>query len=543
MKSRLRAIARHIPTLVVLGALLAIGVLGHRSGWTIPPLKALLGHGAEGEAAKEDWCAAHNVPDSKCIACHPELAGADPSDWCKEHGVPESQCTVCHPEILTKGVASDWCKEHGVPESQCTLCHPEIAVKRPEPQDPSGITVSRGEGEATVPGVAKNPATCQTHAVRIQFASKDSVRKAGVALEAVGERPMAAFVRANAAIDYDQTRLAHLTARAPGAVWRVTAQLGESVKKGQPLALINSAAVGQAKTEFLNAMASLDVRTRAFERVKASSSEGFRTSAELLASEAELREARLRLLGAEQALANLDLAVDGEALRKAPESDVLRQLRFLGIAPEVAKDLEAAAAPANLLPVLAPIDGVIVHLDAVQGEMTAEGKPLFIVADVSRMWALLDVQLEDLPLVKIGQAVTFRPDVSTAEALEGAITWTSTEADDKTRTVKVRAEFPNPEGLLRARTFGTARVTVRSEPKAIAVPSAAIHWEGCCHVVFVQLTDDIFQTRKVRLGARNGPFTEVVVGVMPGEVVATTGSHVLKSALLKSQLGAGCVDD
>jgi cobalt-zinc-cadmium efflux system membrane fusion protein len=543
MNSHLRGLVRHVPTLLVLAGLLAVGLLGHRTGWTIPPLKSLFGAAADAEAEKEDWCAAHNVPDSKCIACHPELAGGDPNDWCKEHGVPESQCTVCHPEILTKGVAADWCTEHGVPESQCTLCHPEIAVKRSAPEDPSGITVTQGEGAAAAAGAAKNPATCQTHAVRVQFASKDSVRKAGVSVEAVEERPMAAFVRANAAIDYDQTRVAHLAARAPGAVWRVTAELGQAVKKGQLLALINSAAVGQAKTEFLNAMAALDVRTRAFERVKASSTEGFRSNAELLTAEAELREAKLRLLGAEQALTNLDFAVSTEALRKAEEEEVGRRLRFLGIAADVAKELEGAAAPSNLLPVFSPMDGVIVDLDAVVGEMTSEGKALFVVADVSRMWALLDVQLEDLALVKVGQAVTFRADVSSAEAVAGSVTWTSTAVDDKTRTVKVRAEFENPEGLLRARTFGAARVTIRSESKAIALPSAAIHWEGCCHVVFVQLTEDIFQTRKVRLGARNGQFTEVVVGVMPGEVVATTGSHVLKSALLKSQLGAGCVDD
>lgn len=543
MKFRLSSVARHVPTVLVLGALLAIGILGHRSGWTIPSLKALLGQGGTSEVAKEDWCATHNVPDSKCIACHPELAGADPSDWCKEHGVPESQCTVCHPEILTKGVASDWCKEHGVPESQCTLCHPEIAVKRSPPQDPSGITVSPGEGKETASGPAKNPATCQTHAVRIQFASKDSLRKAGVEVEAVEERPMAAFVRTNAAVDYDQTHLAHLASRAPGAVWLVTAGLGEQVKKGQLLALINSAEVGRAKTEFLNAMASLEVRTRAFERVKASSAEGFRTSAELLVAEAELREARLRLLGAEQSLANLELPVSGEALRKTPEEDVLRQLHFLGIPADVVKDLDPQVAPANLLPVVAPIDGIIVARDARLGEMTGGEKPLFVVADVTRMWAFLDVRLEDLPLVKVGQSVTFRPDVSTADAAEGAITWASTAADEKTRTVKVRAELENPGGFLRANTFGAARILIRLEPKAIAVPSSAIHWEGCCHIVFVQLTDDIFQTRKVRLGARSGLFTEVLVGLLPGEVVATQGSHVMKSALLKSQLGAGCVDD
>jgi cobalt-zinc-cadmium efflux system membrane fusion protein len=526
--------------LLVLGVLAAIGFLGHRTGWTIEPLSKMFGK--EAAAEKEDWCAAHNVPDSQCIACHPELAGADPKDWCKEHGVPESQCAVCHPEILTKGVAADWCKEHGVPESQCTLCHPEIAVKRDPPQDPLGIAVTR-DGAAIPP--AKNPATCQTHAVRIQFASPQALAKAGVALEGVKELPMTEFVRANAELSYDQTRLSRLAARAPGTVWRVTVELGQQVRKGDLLALVDAAEVGRTKTEFLNALAAIEARSKVVERVRESSKEGFRTNTELLAAEAELRESRLRLLGAQQILANLGLFARIPDLENRSEEEVVRDLRFLGIPEDIAKELDQETTPANLLPVLAPLDGVVVARDAVRGDPAGTDKTLFVVADTSRLWALLSLKLEELPALKVGQAVTFRADAGGAgdEASSGALTWISTAVDERFRTVLVCAELENAEGRLKAGMFGSARVAVRSEPKAIAVSNEALHWEGCCHVVFVQLTDSIFQTRKVRLGTRNGPFTEVVVGLMPGEVVATTGSHVLKSALLKSQLGAGCVDD
>jgi cobalt-zinc-cadmium efflux system membrane fusion protein len=122
------------------------------------------------------------------------------------------------------------------------------------------------------------------------------------------------------------------------------------------------------------------------------------------------------------------------------------------------------------------------------------------------------------------------------------VTWISTAVDDQTRTLRVRADIENPEGRLRDMTFGKAEITVRQTPDAIVVPNEAIQWEGCCYVVFVRLTDDIFQTRKVKLGAKDSVFTEVLVGAMPGEVVVTTGSHVLKSEILKSNLGAGCCD-
>ena len=138
--------------------------------------------------------------------------------------------------------------------------------------------------------------------------------------------------------------------------------------------------------------------------------------------------------------------------------------------------------------------------------------------------------------------MTFRPDGAPDEAATGTIAWISTAVDDQTRTVKVRADVANPEGRLLAYTFGKAHITVREAPTAIAVPNAAIQWEGCCHIAFVRLTDDIFQTRKVKLGAKVNGFTEVLIGLMPGEVVATEGSHVLKSEILKSALGAGCTD-
>jgi cobalt-zinc-cadmium efflux system membrane fusion protein len=169
-------------------------------------------------------------------------------------------------------------------------------------------------------------------------------------------------------------------------------------------------------------------------------------------------------------------------------------------------------------------------------------KTLFVIADVRRMTVVLDVRQEDAPRVSVGQTVVFRPD-GDEDAVSGKVAWVSTEADEQTRTVKVRAEIDNAAGRLRAHTFGKGRVVLRESPTATAVPTEAIHWEGCCHVVFVRLTDEVFQTRKVRIGAKDARFTEVLAGVLPGEVVATEGSHVLKSELLKSKLGAGCCDD
>ncbi len=530
----LRSLARQGPTALVLVVLAALGIYGHRTGWTVPKVSALWGRSTVSE--KEDWCQAHNVPDSKCIACHPELVGADPEDWCKEHGVPESKCTVCHPEILTKGQADDWCKEHGVPESGCTICHPEIAVKGQPPPSESSTTVSLDPKAKP----AKTPFTCRSHVLRVQFASKEAVAKAGIRLEEVEERPVAASIRANGEIDYDRTRIAHLSSRVPGTVFRVEKEVGGPVEEGEVLALVDAAEVGRAKAELLQAAALADLKEKTSGRIRTLTEKGLRTEPERLEAEAALREARVRLFNAQQALINLGMPVRAEDLAGLAEEKRIERLRFLGLPEPLQATIGPETLTANLIPVRTPFKGVVVSRTVVAGEVVDATKTLFVVADTSRMWAVLDVRIEDMGGLSLGQAVAFRgPDLSS----EGKVSWISTAVDERTRTLQVRASLENPEGRLRAHTFGTARITTRESPKAIAVPDDAIQWEGCCHVVFVRLTDEVFGTRKVRLGARSGGFTEVLVGVAPGEVVATTGSHVLKSEILKSKLGAGCVDE
>jgi cobalt-zinc-cadmium efflux system membrane fusion protein len=112
--------------------------------------------------------------------------------------------------------------------------------------------------------------------------------------------------------------------------------------------------------------------------------------------------------------------------------------------------------------------------------------------------------------------------------------------------LKVRAELANADGRLRSGTFGTGRIILRDEPGAVVVPNTAIHWDGSCHVVFVrdkqfleETSPKVFHTRTVRPGARDARFTEVIAGLLPGEVVASRGSGILQAALLKNNLGAG----
>lgn len=524
-------ILHSFPTLLVLIALGGVAFWGHHNGWRAPKFTSLFG--ATVQAQNEDWCVEHNVPESRCIKCHPELAGDSAADWCKEHGVVESRCTVCHPEILTKGVAGDWCKEHGVPESGCTLCHPEIAVKGKLPQSESGPRIVSSESKPP-----KDPSTCQTHALRVQFASAESVTKAGVQLGEVIERPMENTIIGNAETQYDQTQLAHVASRLPGVVWRVDKQIGEAVHKDDVLALVDAAEVGRTKAELLTAIAQRNVRNQTLKRINELLPQKISTVAELQEAEAALREADIRAFNARQALINHGLTASMEM----PTTPNERELQMLGLPENVKASLESGAPSANLIPLVAPLDGIVIQRNVIAGAVIDASTPLFTITDPTKLWLLIDLPQAQIGRVAVGQGVQFQPERN-AESIRGTVTWITTEVDDQTRTVKVRADVDNSSHKLLASTFGRARVIVREAQNAIAVPNEAIHWEGCCHVVFVRLTEEIFQTRKVQLGARDSHYTEVLVGVVPGEIVATAGSHVLKSEILKSNLGAGCTDD
>lgn len=521
-----------LPTTLVLLALGALGLYGHHTGWTIPA------RGPASAAPAEDWCEAHNVPQSRCLACNPALAGANPNDWCKEHGVPESKCTVCHPEILTGQAAADWCREHGVPESQCVSCHPELAVRGDAPPPSNGRQVTwKDEALRLV-----NARNCQIHLAYVQFASPEAFEKADVALEQVHERPMSALVEALAEVSYDQTRVTRVATRVPGILAWVGAEVGQEVKPGQVLALLDAQDVGRAKASLLTALTELDLQIRRHARIQAAASTGLRTAAETNEAVATLRKARVELFNAQQAIQNLGLPCDLEDLKSLDEAELAERVRFLGLPKHLLERLPASAKSANLIPLRAALGGVVVERAVVVGEVLKGAESAFVVADTSKMWIEAAVPQDEARLLTIGQTLSFRPETGRS-VTRGRVSWLSTQVDDRTRTVLARAVVENPARDLRANVFGRARITVRESPKAIAVPSEAVHWEGCCHVVFVRVSDQIFQPRKVVVGVRQRDHTEIRVGLAEGEVVATSGSHVLKSDVLKSRLGAGCADD
>ena len=500
------------PTLVLIG-FAAVFYYGHHNDWRIPKFAALTG-------------SVETVAD----------------DWCEEHAVPESICVECDPTLMPKGPDYGWCEVHGV--HNCVLDHPDVAQLKETPSI-SPNDLERASRALAVAPRKENNSACEIYQTRIQFASIESVSQAGVDVELVDRAPIVEAITGSGEIVYDPTRRASLASRLPGTVWSVAKNVGDSVAKGEVLAIIDAAQVGELKTTLLRALAEERLQKQNVDRL--ADTRGAVPGSRILDARAALAKAQADVLAADQSLRNLGLPVDIDSLNGLSEQEVLDRLRLVGIPDDVRRQIDSPAITSNLLPIRSPIDGTVTERNVAPGEVVDPARILFDVADIRQMWLTLNLPLENLNQLAVGQKVHFHADGS-REKIEGTLDWISTSADRMTRLVQVRAVLRNPDGRLRNETFGTGEVILREESDSIVIPTGASHWEGCCQIVFVRDKHyfdspdsfKVFHVRSVRLGATNGEFTEVISGVLPGEVIATDGSDVLRAQLLKNNLGAGC---
>jgi len=412
-------------------------------------------------------------------------------------------------------------------------------TERPQTGD-AGATSTGSDSEVVVlrqPGAETMPEAtgCPAHLLCVQFKNPANVAGLNISVETVEERAIDQYISANGVVQYDQTRVAQLSTRAPGIVYKVEKQVGQAVKEGDVLAIIDSIDVGRAKAELLQAIAQVELKTK----ILANLSPSIVPERQIREAEAALREAQIRQFNAQQTLINLGLPVQAEQFTNLSVEQLARKVQFLGLPDEITKKMDPATTTANLIPVRSPLNGVVIGKSIVRGEVVGTTHGHFEVADVSHMWILLEVRLEDAHRLALGQPISFQLDGPAEEVIESSIDWISTAADEKTRTLRVRATTDNPYGKLRAHTFGTGRIRVRETQKATTVPIEAVQWDSLCHLVFVQLKEGLFQARKVRTGIRSGNYVEVLAGVKPGETVVGSGSHLLKAEILRSRFVSG----
>ncbi len=216
----------------------------------------------------------------------------------------------------------------------------------------------------------------------------------------------------------------------------------------------------------------------------------------------------------------------GAALRQSAE----RKLKFFDFTDEQIAALEKSRQPQKTVPVRAPADGVVLEKMAVAGQMVEAGMKLYQLADLGLVWIQAQIYERDLAFVKPGQEATVTLSYLPDRHFRGRVTYLYPNVDEKTRTAKVRMEFPNPGYLLKPGMFAEVRLESELEPAVLLVPEMAVLRSGEQNTVFVALEGGHFDPRTVRLGAtaENG-MVQILDGLKEGERIVTSGQFMLDS--------------
>ncbi|HWN69416.1 MAG TPA: efflux RND transporter periplasmic adaptor subunit, partial [Haliangium sp.] len=431
------------------------------------------------------------VPESQCLTCNPDLTFATPAapqDWCKEHGVPESKCTKCNPRLVAKFIAAgDYCREHGFPASVCPICHPEL-----------------------VAAAGQEPPVFPAPGTRVRLASAETAREAGIETYRVERRPFARTLEVVGQLGFDRNRHAQLSARGEALVLGVHVDVGDEVKAGQALVMLASSSVGAEQARLSAARTRLDTARSALERQRELSASGVGPRKNEEEAQRELAAAQAEYDTARAALYASGATMGGTGGRHA---------------------------------LAAPFAGTIVARDAVSGKTATPEQVLIEVADLSTMWAQLDVPEADASQVRPGQQVRITLEGMRGETRTGTIARVGARVDPQSRTVPARVELPNPDRGLKAGVFLRATIEVAAEHEALLVPRPALqHAEGRT-LVFVKKEDGLYEPVAVELGASDADMVEVTKGLSPGAEVVTTAAFLLKTEILKGSIGAGCCEE
>ena len=344
-------------------------------------------------------------------------------------------------------------------------------------------------------------------------------------------------IEATAAIAPDPARVAHIAPLAKGRLEHVHVQVGDSVHEGAPLFEYDNIELGEAIGDYRSELADLRGELAHLEHQKRmlERSRLLLEREAIAAKEVHVREAEIKV--AEAAVEN----------RHARMARIKEKLVRFGMTKEQIEGL--ASRQEGALPrdrphtvVRAPIAGVVIEREGAPGEVVVPDKMLVSIADLSRLWTLIDIYEKDLGQVGRGIPVDISVEAFPGEQFQGRIANVADVLDPATRSAKARVEIPNPRRLLKPGMFATVRLRARAPDRAtqvLAIPSSAIQQIGGVSSVFVRLDGVTFERRTIKLGLVIGEMTEVTEGLAGDERIIAAGGFTLKSELLKEQLSPG----
>lgn len=299
--------------------------------------------------------------------------------------------------------------------------------------------------------------------------SPGKLQRTGVRTSAAVLAPLAASLRAPGIVMLDERKISVISLRADAFIETVAdVTTGSTIAEGAPLVTIYSPEIASALAQFVT-----DVR-----------------------SEGRQRE------GARQRLENL------------------------GVPGEVIDRIAIEGQTTVSIPIMAPRSGVVLERMAIEGMMSEAGETLFRIADVSTVWVIAEVPESALTDIVPGSEVRVSFQGLGEELMKGRIDTIYPELDMMTRTVKLRVELPNPDGLLRANMFADVEIMLDQTP-VVQVPEGAVIDTGDRQVVILDLGEGRFRPEPVIVGRRGGGMIEIVSGVVAGDVVVSAATFLI----------------
>jgi cobalt-zinc-cadmium efflux system membrane fusion protein len=185
----------------------------------------------------------------------------------------------------------------------------------------------------------------------------------------------------------------------------------------------------------------------------------------------------------------------------------------------------------------APIDGVIVERKSTVGELITRETEVYTISDPTDLWLLAEIKERDLGAVRVGQEASFTVLAYPGETFRGKIVLVGNRVEPETRTLEVRIAASNPDGRLKPGMFADVEVATTALRDVLTVSDEALQTMDNQTVVFVALDATRFEKRVVQTGLEQRGRVQIVDGLAAGEHVVTEGSFILKSELLKGELG------
>jgi cobalt-zinc-cadmium efflux system membrane fusion protein len=350
-------------------------------------------------------------------------------------------------------------------------------------------------------------------------------KRAGISTAVVKRLSRVDRVEAPGVLALDEKRTARLGSTVDGMVTRAIAEVGDRVRPGRVLAEIMSRVVHDTWASYRKAIA---------ERRRRETEQAFATQ----------NEARAKRLFEAKAVSRQDVQ-RAEVDRGAAEEqlDMARtevrrteeELEHYGITN--AEDPRGEKG--EYIPVRSPLHGVVLEKLVTQGTAVTVGTPLYVVADLSVLWAVAEVDETQLPSVKAGRTIELSVAAYPDETFPGKITFVGDMVNPKTRRVTVRCQVPNADGRLKPEMYALVTLAAGEPRDVLAVPSAAVQEIDGKPVIFVRTAVGSFERRDVSTGVESEGWVAIRRGVKEGEAVATTGSFLLKSELLKGSMAGG----